>query len=575
MRPLPIAAALFAVVLVAGLGLRAVLNQPSGGTATEAGADGAAEQAPRYLGGVPQGHVYTGCADEPNDVNPYTSNGLVSKRLVLAYTHDGLLDVDPATGALRPALAESYEVAADGRSCLFTLREGACFADGSPVAMDDVLFGYELFSAQHLTMGFVADAYARVERVEVVDPRRVRMHYRGVHYAATRIVGEVWLVGQKRFFVERVRAMLDPGEVMPDVGSERFAVLLHRIDLECGPGTGPYELRNPPGGNGAWRTRQDLLLVRNEHCWRRLVAPGTWNFAGVRQLWRADGAGGQNALLLGQVDWYSGANGEALQAQYPDVQRDYQRLVYDYDSLGVFRCVWNCERPPFDDVRVRRAVGMLFDRSEFARMLGSGARAATAHAKPGRPEYPDLLPLPFDPTAARRLLREAGFDPAAGKPLRMVLVAMEGSEAHRRMVESFTASAKTAGIELEIRGRDPTGFVAEKKRREWHGLLVQQGFRPWGDPYDLLHGDGRDNEGRWRDPEADRLATEARAELDAGRRAQLWRQLHTLVHERQPVALLAHPMASILLAKRVRALEPGPAGLIPERAWVAPADQRR
>lgn len=573
MRPLPIAAAVFAVVLVVGLGLRSILHDaPTGGVG--ANASEVAGASPQYLGGVPQGHVYTGCADEPNDVNPYTSNGTVSKRLVLAYTHEGLLDVDPATGALRPALAESFEVAVDGRSCLFTLRQGARFADGAPVTMADVLFGYELHQAQHLTMGFVADAYARVERVEVVDERRLRVHYRGTHYAATRIVGEVWLVGQKQFFVERVRSMLDAGEAMPDVGSARFASLLHRIDHECGPGTGPYELRNPPGGRGDWRTRQDLLLVRNEHCWRRIAAPGTWNFAGVRTLWR-DGAGGQNALLLGEVDWYSGGNGEALQAQYPNLQRDYQRLVYDYDSLGVFRCIWNCERPPFDDVRVRKAVGMLFDRSEFARMLGSGAKPATAHCKPGRPEYPDLLPLPFDPTAARRLLREAGFDPATGTPLRMVLVAMEGTEAHRRMVESFTASAKTAGIELEIRGRDLPGFVAEKKKREWHGLLVQQSFRPWGDPFDLLHGDGRDNEGHWRHPEADRLASSAREELDAGKRAELWRQLHRLVHEEQPVALLAHPMASILLAKRVRGLEPGPAGLIPERAWVAPADQRR
>lgn len=574
MRPLSIAAALFAVVLVVGLGLRSVLNQPSGGTASEAGADASAELAPRYLGGVPQGHVYTGFADEPSDVNPYTSNGISSKRLVIAYTHEGLLDIDPTSGALRPALAESYEVAADGRSCLFTLRDGVRFADGAPLTMEDVLFGYELHQAKHLTMGFTADAYARVERVEVVDPRRLRVHFRGVHYAATRIVGEAWLVGQKRFFVERVRSMLAPGEAMPEVGSAQFATLLHRIDHECGPGTGPYELRNPPGGQGDWRQRQDLLLVRNEHCWRRQVAPGTWNFAGVRQLWR-DGAGGQNALLLGEIDWYPGGNGEALQAQYPNLQRDYQRLVYDYDSLGVFRCVWNCERPPFDDLRVRKAVGMLFDRTEIARILGSGAKPAVAHAKPGRPEYPDLLPLPFDPAAARRLLREAGFDPAAGKPLHMVLIAMEGSEAHRRMVESFTAAAATAGIELEIRGREQAGFILEKKKREWHGLLVQQGFRPWGDPYDFLHGDGRDNEGRWRHPEADRLASAARAELDAGKRAELWRQLHALVHEQQPVALLAHPVVSVLLAKRVRALEPGPAGLIPERAWVAPADQRR
>ena len=573
MRPLPIVFAVLVAVLALGLGLRVMLRTPTGGVPSSSAAQQNGVSVPAYLGGVPQGHVYTGCAEEPDDVNPFTSHSIVGKRLVLAYTHDALLDIDPASGALRPALAEAYEVAADGGSCLFTVRAGATFADGTPVTMADVLFGWELHRAG-CTLGFVADAFARVGAVEVVDERRFRVVYKGVHYAATRAVGEAWLVGQKRFFVERVRGQLAVDEAMPEVADPRFHTLLRQIDFECGPGTGPYTLHNPPGGAGHWRRRQDVLLVRNEHCWRRTVTPGTWNFAGVRQLWR-DPTGAVNALLLGEVDWYAGQNLDTLLQQHPQLATDYQQLRYDYDSLGVYRCVWNCTLAPFDDVRVRRAVGMLFDRVQFAVMLGEGSRPAVAHAKPGRAEYPDVAPLPFDPTAARRLLREAGFDPANGKPLRMVLLALQGSEALRRVVESFTAAAHSAGIELEIRGRDLVGYVAEKKKRQWHGLLVLQSFRPWGDPFDYLHSAGSDNEGQWANGEADRLAVAARAELDGPRRARLWRELHTLVHQEQPVALLAHPIASVLLSRRVHALVPGPAGLVPERAWVAPEQQRR
>lgn len=573
MRPLPIAFAVLLLALVAALGLRAVLQTPTGGLPkpTTAGA----ESLPRDLGGLPQGHVYTGCSEEPDDVNPFTANSNAARRMVLAYTHEALLDLDPRSGALRPALAETYEPAADGRSCLFTLRSGVRFCDGAPVTMEDVLFGFELHQAGKLSFGFVGSAFARVERVEVLDERRFRVHFRGLHYASVRIVGEVWVVAQKRFFVEAVRRQLAPGEALPEVASDRFAQLLGRIDRECGPGTGPYLLHNPPDGSGTWRVRQDVLLVRNEHCWRRAAAPGCWNFAGIRVLWR-DPAAATNALLLRELDWLPVSDPQALLAQNPQLAADYQPLSVDYDSLGVFRCIWNCELPPFDDARVRRAVGMLFDREHVAKILGPGARAAVAHAKLGRPEYPDLLPLAFDVAAARRLLREAGYDPAAGKPLRMVLVALQGTEALRRMAESFAAAAKSAGIELDLRARgDMPGFVAEKQLRQWHGLLVYQSFRPWGDPYELLASDGSDNEGHWQNEAADRLAQAARVELDGAKRAQLWRELHTLVHEQQPMALLAHPVASILLAKRVRGVEPGPCGLIPDRGWVALEQQRQ
>ena len=56
------------------------------------------------------------------------------------------------------------------------------FSDGTPLTLDDVLFGWELASAAHLRLGFVHSAFERVERVERLDDRRLRVHFRDRHY---------------------------------------------------------------------------------------------------------------------------------------------------------------------------------------------------------------------------------------------------------------------------------------------------------------------------------------------------------------------------------------------------------
>ncbi len=567
MRTLPLLLLVLVGSLGVGLGLRVM------GTAGVAKPPAAAKAAV-YRNGVPQGHVYTGCSEEPDDVNPFTSHNQVARRLVLGYTHEGLLDVDPATGELRPSLAAKFELAADGSVCDFTLREGVRFADGAPVTLDDVLFGWDLAAAGHLALGFVADTYARVRAVERLDDRSFRLHFRDRHYAMLRVVGETWLVAQKKFFVDRVAARCHP-QPAPAVASAEFATWLSQIRTECGPGTGPYQLQNDPNGPLAWHSRKDLLLVPNEHSWRRLAAPGTWNFAGIRLLWR-DQAGATNALLRGEVDWFSSQMlSELLQAR-PELAKNATRLVYDYEMLGVFRTVWKCTDGPCADVRVRRALGMLFDIDSILQGCEGTAVRAFAHAKVGSKAYPtDVTPLRFDVAQARSLLREAGYDPEQGKPLRLVVVALQGTDVLRRIADLFADAASKAGIQLDLRRRDYAAYMQEKKVDDWHGVVVQQLFRPSGDPFDFVHSKGVDNEGHWANAEVDRLATAAREEFDEERRGALWREMHAIVYREQPVAFLMHPLASVLLDRRIEGAVPGRTGLVVERAFVAPDRQRQ
>lgn len=565
MRLLPILLLVLLAVFGVGLGLTVMWNSTAG-----TGTSGSSM--PEFLGGKPQGHVYAGAVQgEPSDVNPFTTYDQLGQRLVLAYTHDSLLDRDPATAELRPALASEYEVSADGSSCTFTLREGVLFSDGAAMTMADVLFGWELAKAGHLPLGFVGQAFQRVAKVDSLDNRRFRVHFKDRQFSSLAAVGLGWVVAKKDYFLARVQASLEAGESMPAVDSKPFATLLDQINEQCGPGTGPYSLQNEPGGESHWRRRQEMLLTRNEHCWRRSERPGTWNFEGMRLLFRDP----QNALLRGEVDWFFGGPLDQLLAQHDNVAASYEKHVYDYPELGCYRILWNCNKPPFDDARVRRAMSMLVNRGEVEKVFGGSARPATAHAKLGSRAYPDSKPWSFDPKAARKLLREAGFDPEAGKPLRMVLLTYAGSEPARRIVELFAGAAKTAGVEVETRIKDSAGVVADKKLDNWHGLLQLQYFESWGDPHRFLHSEGLENDGKWSHPDADRLADQARLEFDPERRQDLWRELHELAHQEQPATLIVHPLAAMLFNKHVEDCSPGPLGMKPNDAWVAPQHQRK
>jgi peptide/nickel transport system substrate-binding protein len=165
--------------------------------------------------------------------------------------------------------------------------------------------------------------------------------------------------------------------------------------------------------------------------------------------------------------------------------------------------------------------------------------------------------------------------PEDGKPLRLTVVALQGTDVLRRIADLFEDAARQAGVQLDLRRRDYRAFMQDKKAGGWHGLLVQQAFRPWGDPWDLLHSQGLDNDGGWADAEADGLLAAARQEPEPARRAALWQELHTLVHREQPAALLVHPLACVLLDRRIEGARPGRTGLVLEQAFVAPDRQRQ
>ncbi|MGC1527845.1 MAG: ABC transporter substrate-binding protein [Phormidesmis sp.] len=90
-------------------------------------------------------------ADVPTLVSPVvgepkTFNYLLSQESsssdVLGFLYQGLIEIDQTTSEIVPALAESWEISADGQTIVFLLKENLKWSDGEPLTVDDVVFTY-------------------------------------------------------------------------------------------------------------------------------------------------------------------------------------------------------------------------------------------------------------------------------------------------------------------------------------------------------------------------------------------------------------------------------------------------
>lgn len=142
-------------------------SAPTAGTATDTGSvkSGEVQEDVKY-----KDTVIIGIANDVNNLDPQGSN-TDANMMVFYLTHERLVNVDPDTGAIIPALATSWTVSEDGCVYDFTLADGATFTDGTPCTARDVKYTYDKAHSSSFASQKVAD----VVSTEVIDDTHVRV----------------------------------------------------------------------------------------------------------------------------------------------------------------------------------------------------------------------------------------------------------------------------------------------------------------------------------------------------------------------------------------------------------------
>ena len=315
---------------------------------------------------------------------------------IFAAVYDGLVAfrrvAGPAGLELVPDLAEEVpQPAEDGRVYTFHIRHGVRFANGAPVRPSDAAASFRrMFRIVGPTAG---SFYAGIEGAAECLQRPVECVLPGV--VADDAAGTLTIRLTRRDPDFLLKLALPHASILEASAPD------HDVGATPLPGTGPYVIARYEAAAG-------IRLERNP----------------MFQPWNPDA---QPSGVPDAIEYRFGLEDEAEVTQVENNQADWMfetppldrlgELGADYASqvhinpaLALWFLPMNTHEPPFDDIRVRRAVNMAIDRDAAAKLFG-GPRLATPSCQilpPGLPGYAPYCPFPHDLAAAQALVRESG-----------------------------------------------------------------------------------------------------------------------------------------------------------------------
>ena len=410
----------------------------------------------------------------------------------------------------RPHLLERWEPSADLKTWTLHVRKGVTWRNGREFTADDAIWNLQHVldpetgsSALGLMKGYMLEEYTDdsgnkttrlwdANAIERIDSHTLRLNLKAAQLALPEHLYHYPI------------AMLDPEENgIFGVGSN---------------GTGAFELVE-------YEVQKRGRLVARSDYW----GEGPWLDAIEIVDLGDDPAAGIGALASNQVHGLEEASNHQLEA----LQQMAHLQLHSVTSAGTGVVRGKCTQPPFNDLRVRKALRLATDPGPVIEgaVRGLGTEAEHHHVCPIHPEYAELPAMGQHPEEAKRLLAEAGY----GEGLEFEITARDTDwvkQAVQILVEQWKASNIQAKINIvplalwgELWDKAPVTYTTWGHRPLGVmvlGLAYRSGV-PW-------------NESEYSNSDFDRILTEAEGTFDLEDRRALTAELEKIMQEDGPIA---------------------------------------
>ena len=369
----------------------------------------------------------------------------------------------PGTFSVEPHLAERWE-APDDTTYIFHLRRGVHWHNKPPVngrelVAEDVKFTFQRFLTEPGNPE--RQLLEAVDRVEVVD-----------RYTVKFLLNEpfVWLLD---VLANAMCMWIIAPEVVQKYGDLK--------KVETAIGTGPFLLeRYEPNVKTAFKRNPDYFRQGQPYV------------DGVEWLVLEDESTGLAMYRTGQIDAGPWHNWTVRQQDLDAMKQSHSHLHYlDWLSNVTTGIYMRTDTPPFNDVRVRRAISHAIDRQAIVDAVfvkGEPTPAISRGVPEWSPRIDDLGAgakyYQYDPKEAKRLLAEAGFPKGLKTPFNVT------SGYGRDLVDTFQLAQrylKDVGIEAELKLQEYGAYMATTFAGKFEGLAMGPFSIVW-EPHSTLYG---------------------------------------------------------------------------------------
>ena len=378
--------------------------------------------------------------------------------------YEALLEYDSQTLTFSPCLATHWKRAEDESWYELRLDPNARWSDGKPVTTDDVIATLKKMQDPGIGAPYYNELYGRFE-IEKKSDLIFRVTNNDPNW--------------RHFLYFTASMKIYPAHYLDKIDG---ATYLEKYNDQMLPGTGPYVSdmeKTVPGELFVVKRRPDYW-AENE---KRNI--GRYNFERINFLVIRDQVMQKEKFKKGDIDifpvyraqwWAEEFDLKNPQPAFDALSRGIvqKRKIFTFVPKGVSGITFNMRKPPFDDIRMRKAITMLWDIDLLNKTLFFEEYEKTTSLYQGtRYMSPDRYIPKYDPKAANKLLDEMGWDKrnaegyrinSSGEVLGFDFPLTAGLE---RVYTPFQEELKKAGVKINLQVTDRNTIWSKVNERRY------------------------------------------------------------------------------------------------------------
>ena len=493
------------------------------------------------LMGFPRSEVLIlegGESKNPRENDPATTHGSGDNLIF-----NGLVSYNDKLEVM-PELAQSWDLSPDGITYTFYLQPDAVFHNGRPFTAEDVVYSWERAADPETESDTVMTYLNDILGVREMHEGKANS-ISGLKIIDTHTL-QVTIDAPKPYFLLKL--------------TYPTAFIVDRENVESGEdwyrtpnGTGPYRLMR-------WDPMEKMIYQRFDDFYG--TKPAITNI--IYTLYTGEG---MRLYENGSID-ITGVSNYNVQ-RVTDVNDPLSRELLTGVDLCTSYMAFDTSQPPFDDVKVRQAFSMAFDKQKYIQVVLNGA------ALPAKGIYPPALPgysldlkgLEYNPGTARQLLNESKYGSADALPEIIYTDGGYGSYISPDVAALIQMWEQNLGVTVTVQNLEPEVFLDELHAGN-HGQIISSGWcADYPDPENfadvLFHSGTEMNYSNYSNLELDRILEKAREETDVNIRIGLYQQAEQIIVDDAPAIFLTHSLSYVLVKPYVKGYTLSPVSTFP------------
>jgi oligopeptide transport system substrate-binding protein len=456
---------------------------------------------------------------------------------------------------VEPAAALKWSSNPEGTVWTFELDPNLVWSDGTPLTADDYVatFRYCADPKHAWDFAWYYSAPGEIKNWDDCVAGKKPLDQLGVTAD-----GPNKLIVESATPAPFLPAKLFYSEVLQKAALEKAGSGIYTADPATTVSSGPFMLKEWKKGERLVYEANPTYNGSNKPLFQKVISIGAkpeTMFAGYQ---------------AGEVDYLEGsllqtADNEIIAAD-PELSKEVHPVAGDFRTDYLF---FDCQTPPFNDIKVRQAFGHIVDRDTIIKSIITPTQGIPAYSflMPGFPAsnsegLKDIQS--YDPAKAKQLLSDAGFPDGKGFP-KLTLWLRSESQLRQAMAQAIAATIKQElGIEVEVSNKEFKIYMDALNAKP---TQVQFGMVSYGidflDPSNMLGvwlGTGRHN---WKNDTYDKMVNDAAALIgDDAKRTQMFQDAEKLLVTEAPGVFIYHRTRADLIKSYVTGefLKPNKAG---------------